>query len=171
MDPLTLSLIIGGVSALAQGGGALLSSQKQQRASAIEQANYANQQNVLNAEKYRDPLSSVSNKALLKQLDERIDKTSEALENRAIAGGATFENSLAAKQASNQAISDTVSSMMQGEEARKASYTNSLLQLDTQHAANQIAQQQAAAQNWANWGNAMAGSVQNLGATYLLGGK
>ena len=171
MDPLTLSLIIGGVSALAQGGGALLSSQKQKQAAAIEQANYANQQNALNAEKYRDPLSSVSNKALLKQLDERIEDNSEALENRAIAGGATFENSLAAKQASNKAIGDVVTGMMQGEDSRKAGYTNSLLQLDTQHAATQIAQQQAAAQNWANWGNAMSGSIQNLGSTYLLGGK
>lgn len=161
-------LITAGIGAATNGIGSLFSAQKEKRAAAIERANYLNQQNALKAEKYRDPLNSVSNKALLSQMQRTLERNNDALENRAVAGGATFENSLAAKQATNDAIGNTVNALMQGEDSRRSNYNSQLLNLEAQHNNALINQQQLAAQRWAEWGNAMANGITNLGSTYLL---
>ena len=93
------------------------------QANKLAEENYNNTRERLLTDMYANPLDSVANKALLSQMDRRLNKREEAIQNQAAAGGATFENVLAAKQASNEAMADVVSGIMQGETARQDSYS------------------------------------------------
>lgn len=140
------------------------------KANEAAQASYNRTRRQLLQDKYANPLDSVANKALLSQMDRRLNKQEEKVENIATAGGATFENTLAAKQASNEAMADVVSGIMQGEQARQDSYRNQLLNLDSQRTAQQIAAKQAAGQNWAALGNNAFGAMTTLGGTMIENG-
>ena len=72
-----------------------------------EQKAYERNKLALDADLYRSPLESISNKALLKTMDERLRDMRDAEENRAAAGGATMENRLAAMDSANQTLSGT----------------------------------------------------------------
>ena len=87
--------------------------------------------------------------------------------NQAAAGGATFENTLAAKQASNEAMADVVSGIMQGETARQDAFRNQLLNLDQQRTAQKMALKQQSGANWANMFNNLSGSLTTLGGTMI----
>lgn len=135
------------------------------QAAKLAEENYNKQRGQLLTDMYANPLDSVANKALLSQMDRRLQKQEEAVANAAVAGGATFENTLAAKQASNEAMADVVSGIMQGEQARQDAFRNQLLNLDSQRTAQQIAAKQASGQAWASMGNALSGSLIDLGGT------
>lgn len=158
-----LALIGMGLSAIGSGINAYQNS----KANDLAESNYNNTRERLLTDMYANPLDSVANKALLSQMDRRLNKREEAVENRAAAGGATFENTLAAKQASNEAMADVVSGLMQGEQARQDSFRNQLLNLDSQRTAQQMAAKQQAGQNWAGLFNNVSDSFTTLGGTLL----
>ena len=112
---LVLPLIGLGASAIGAGVNAFQNA----KANGLAEENYNKTRGLLLADKYANPLDSVANKALLSQMDRRLNKREEAIQNQAAASGATFENTLAAKQASNEAMADVVSGVMQGEQARQ----------------------------------------------------
>lgn len=143
---------------------------KNAQANRLAEENYNKQRQLMLSDKYANPLDSVANKALLSQMDRRLNKREEAIENQAAAGGATFENSLAAKQASNEAMADVVSGIMQGETARQDALRNQLLNLDSQRTAQQIAAKQQAGAGWASLGNNVSSAFTNLGGTMLENG-
>lgn len=89
----------------------------------------------------------------------------------AAAGGATFENTLAAKQASNEAMADVVSGIMQGETARQDAFRSQLLNLDSQRTAQQMAAKQQAGQGWASLGNSVFGAMTTLGGSMMENDK
>lgn len=131
-----------------------------------EQA-YNKQRGSLLTDLYTNPLDSVTNKSLLSQMDRRLDRNEQAIANRAAAGGATFENTLAAKQASNEVMADVHSNMMQGEQARQDAIKGQLLNLDSQRTAQRMAARQQSGAGWASLGNAAFGAFNTLGGTMI----
>lgn len=162
-----MSLLLTGLSLAASALGSGINAYQNAKANELAENNYRNTRERLLTDMYANPLDSVANKALLSQMDRRLNKREEAIENRAAAGGATFENTLAAKQASNEAMADVVSGLMQGEQARQDAFRNQLLNLDSQRTAQQMAAKQAAGQNWANMLGNVANSFTTLGGTML----
>jgi hypothetical protein len=155
-----------GVSAI----GAGIQARQNAKANALAEENYNNQRGELLTDMYANPLDSVANKALLSQMDRRLAKQQEAVENQAAAGGATFENTLAAKQAGNEAMADVVSGLMQGETARKDALKQQLLNLDSQRTAQQIAAKQQSGAAWGSLASGLAGSLGTLGGTMVENG-
>lgn len=158
-----------GMAAAAVGTGI----QASQNAKALQLASdsYNKQRASLLTDLYANPLDSVSNKALLSSMDRRLQKQEQKVENMAAASGATFENTLAAKQASNEAMADIYSSLLQNEQVRKDAYKAQLLNLDSQRTAQQIAAKQASGQAWANMGSSLASSLSNLGGSMYESGN
>ena len=135
-------------------GGTLISSKlaSDARAAALAQNE---------AEYYMNPLETVAGKALLKKRAQDREEAIAAQNNRAIAGGATFENQLAMRKALNRADSDFENNILMNSEARRR-------QLSDQRA--QIIQggYMQDAQNWQAWGNAASDALMAFGSTYLL---
>jgi hypothetical protein len=160
---LILPLIGLGVSAIGSGINAYQNSQ----ANKLAEENYNKTRGLLLTDKYANPLDSVANKALLSQMDRRLNKREEAIENSAAAGGATFENVLAAKQASNEAMADVVSGVMQGEQARQDALRGQLLNLDSQRTAQQMAAKQKSGAGWASLGDNVFSAATTLGGVMM----
>ena len=162
-----MSLILAGLSLAASALGTGLQAHQNAKANQLAQDHYNTQRDRLLTDMYANPLDSVANKALLSQMDRRLKKQTEAVENSAAAGGATFENTLAAKQAGNEAMADVISGMMQGEQARRDTIKNQLLNIDSQRTAQQIAAKQQSGAGWASLGNGLAGSLGTLGGVMM----
>ena len=162
-----MSLILAGAGLLASGIGAGINAFQNAKANKLAEEGYNKTRGQLLTDMYANPLDSVANKALLSQMDRRLDKQNEAVENQAAASGATFENTLAAKQAGNEAMADVVSGLMQGETARRDAMKQQLLNLDSQRTAQQIAARQQSGQNWMSLANNLSGSLNTLGGTML----
>lgn len=164
--PLLLPLIGMGMSAIGTG----IQSFQNSQANRLAEENYNNQRQLMLQDKYANPLDSVANKALLSQMDRRLEKQEERIANQAAAGGATFENTLAAKQASNEAMADVVSGLMQGEQARQDNLRNQLLNLDSQRTAQQMQAKMASGANWAGMFNNVSSGLSDLGGVMLENG-
>lgn len=161
--PLLLPLIGMGISAIGTG----IQASQNAKANRLAEDNYNRTRDVLLSDKYTNPLDLVANKALLYQMDRRLNKREEAIENQAAAGGATVENVLAAKQASNEAMADVVSGLMQGETARQDAIRNQLLNVDSQRVAQQMAAKQVSGANWANMFGNVSSGLTDLGGLML----
>ena len=131
---------------------------------------YNQSRDFLSSEYYRDPLSTVGNRALLKNLDQRLRDQNEAMQNRAVAGGATMENQLAARKANNETMSDVYSSLLMGEDARRQAINQQKLQLDQQYSQGEQMSFLQNAQNWQAWGAQMGQAGLNLASAGLLQG-
>ena len=165
MGDWVLPLIGMGINAIGSG----INSFQQSKANDIAEQHFQNTRARLLTDMYANPLDSVANKALLSQMDRRLNKREAAIDNQAAAGGATFENTLAAKQASNEAMADVVSGIMQGEQARQDEFRRQLLDLDSKRTAQQMAIKQQSGQNWSNLFGNIAGGVNSFGAAKLMG--
>jgi hypothetical protein len=164
---MALGIISAGLGILGSAIGTGIQAYQNSKAAKLAEENYNNQRGQLLTDMNANPLDSVANKALLSQMDRRLQKQEEAVANSAAAGGATFENTLAAKQASNEAMADVVSGIMQSEQARQDAFKNQLLNLDSQRTAQQMALKQSSGQAWASLGNSLSGSLIDLGGTLL----
>ena len=162
-----MSLILAGVGLLGSAIGTGIKAYQNSRANKLAEDNYNQTRGRLLSDMYTNPLDLVANKALLSQMDRRLNKREEAVANQAAASGATFENTLAAKQASNEAMADVVSGMMQGEQARQDAYRNQLLNLDSQRTAQQIEAKRQSGEAWAGLGNNFSSAMTTLGGTML----
>lgn len=160
---LVLPLIGLGLSAATTG----IQASQNAKANQLAEENFNNARQRLLTDMYANPLDSVANKALLSQMDRRLNKREEAVANQAAAGGATFENTLAAKQAGNEAMADVVSGIMQGEQARQDALRSQLLDIDSQRTAQQIAAKQQSGAAWANLGSGVSGAFTTLGGTMI----
>lgn len=168
MDPLTIGLIAGGVSALGSLGGAIGSSINTKKARNEENRYYQYGKEFLNSEYYRDPLSSVGYRSLIKSFDDRRRDEVEGMRNRAIAGGATVENQLAAMNALNRTESDFNAKLLQSVDARRQSLDAQKLSLEGQHSQNVRNNYLQDAYNWQAWGSAFGDAAMNVGNAFLL---
>lgn len=164
---MALPLIMAGIGALGSAIGTGIQSFQNAKAAELAENSYNNTRGRLLTDMYANPLDLVANKALLTQMDRRLDRQEEAVANQAAAGGATFENTLAAKQASNEAMADVVSGIMQGETARQDAFRNQLLNLDQQRTAQRMALKQQSGANWASMFNNLSSSLTTLGGAMI----
>lgn len=158
-----LPLIGMGISAI----GAGIQASQNAKANQLAEEHYNQTRRRLLTDMRTNPLDLVANKALLSQMDRRLNKREEAIDNAAAAGGATFENTLAAKQASNDAMADVVSNIMQGETARQDAFRNQLLDIESRRTQQQINAKQQSGAGWASLANGLSGSLSTLGGTML----
>jgi hypothetical protein len=163
---LVLPLIGMGVSAVGKGIQAFQNA----KANKLAEENYNAQRGSLLTDLYSNPLDSLSTKSLLSDVDRKLDRENEKIANLAAAGGATFENTLAAKQAGNEVLSDTMSGLMQADQARKDGIKNQLLNLDSRRTAQQMAMKQQSGAAWSSLADSLSGSLSTLGGTMLENG-
>lgn len=155
-------------SAAVAAGSAIASASKNAQARGEERRAYNRNRLALQADRYRSPLSSLTNRTLLKGMEERLRDENEAADNRAAAGGYTVENRLAAKEGANRIISNTYGQLLSGEDARQMAIRNQQMALDNQHSQNVANYHRADAQNWQQWGQATAQAIMAYGmADYL----
>lgn len=168
---LSTALLIGGAAAAGLGStiGAIGSSVNNRKAREERDRIYNESKNFLTSQYYRDPLSTVGNRALLKTMDQRLRDQNEALENRAEAGGATMENRLAARKANNETMERVYNNLLMGEEARRNQIDQQRLGLDQSYSSQVQSGFLQDAQNWQSWGAQMAQSGMSLASAGLLG--
>lgn len=164
----TAALIAGGLAAT---GGAVGSALNRARAREEETANYQRARDYLTSMYYRDPLSTASNRALLKTVRENYADNLDALNNRMVAGGATMENALAARQAQNESLDKVYSQLLMGEDARRDKIDAQRMALDDRHSQAVQSGYREAAQDWQTWGSQMASAAMSYGSSQLLGGE
>ncbi|MBQ9476023.1 MAG: hypothetical protein IJU69_07255 [Bacteroidales bacterium] len=169
---LTTALLIGGAAAAIAGStaGAIGSAVNNRKAQQERTRIYDKSRSFLDSQYYRDPLSTTGNRALLKSMDQRLRDQNEALENRAVAGGATMENQLAARKANNETMSNVYTNLLMGEDARRDAINQQKLQLDQQYSQGVQESYLQNAQNWQSWGTQMAQAGMNLASAGLLSG-
>jgi hypothetical protein len=167
---LIMSLILTAAGLLASGIGAGVNAYQNAKNQKDNAALYERQRGQLLTDLYSSPYDNLENKALLSQAERRYEKNLEAVENQAAAGGATFENKLAAKQANNEAMADMYAGMAQGLTARRDATKQQLLNLDAQRVAQQNAARQQSGQAWATMGNNAFGAFTDLGGVMLENG-
>ena len=167
---LTTALLIGGAAATIAGStaGAIGSAVNNRKAQEERTRIYNQSRNFLSSEYYRDPLSTVGNRALLKTMDQRLRDQNDALENRAVAGGATMENQLAARKANNETMSNVYSNLLMGEDARRQAINQQKLQLDQDYSRGTQASYLQSAHDWQSWGAQMAQAGLSVASSGLL---
>ena len=165
---MSAALIGLGISAIGSAIGAIGSSVKNRKAQEERTRSYEEAKSYLDSLYYRDPLSTVGNRALLKSMDERMKDQTDALNNRMVAGGATMENQLAARESNNRTMSNVYTSLLQGEDARRDRIDSQRLQLDQQYSQGVQQGLREDAMNWQSWGTAMAQAGLSYGSTGLL---
>ena len=163
----TGALIASGLIAAAGAAGSAI---KRNQGLETQNAFYDRAADLLNSQYYMDPLTTVGNRSLLKQAKKNYGDNLEALENRAVAGGATMENALAMRQKSNESMDKLYGTLLQGEDARRDRIDNQKLQLAGQRANMESNAYYQAAQDWSQWGAAGAQAALSLGSTSLLDG-
>ena len=166
----TAALISAGVAAAAATAGGVGSALNRKRAREEELRNYTQAKDYLNSMYYRDPLSTVGNRSLLKAARQNYAEGMDALNNRMAAGGATMENQLAAMKSANQGMDKLYGQLLMGEDARRDRIAAQRMQLDSQHSSAVQSGYMQAAQDWQNWGSQMANAAMSYGSTQLLGG-
>ena len=161
------ALIAGGIASAA---GALGGAYNNRKAREEENSLYNRLSLENKADIYRNPMDSIGGRALLKGLDERAKAANEAIDNRMAAGGATVENTLAAKQNVNDMYSDTFTRALLNEDARQQAARNTQKALDAQHSQSVQNSYRENAQNWSQWGASTANALTQFGlASYLNG--
>ena len=162
-----MSLVLPLIGLATSAIGAGFQASQNAKAGKLAEENYYQTRGRLLTDMHTNPLDLVANKALLSQMDRRLNKQEEKVENMAAAGGATFENTLAAKQAGNEAMADVVSGIMQGETARQDAFRNQLLDIESRRTQQQINQKIQSGAGWASLANGLSGSLTTLGGTML----
>ena len=164
----TLALIGLGVAAAGATAGAIGSSVKNKEAREERTRMYNQSRDFLNSEYYRDPLSTIGNRSLLKSAKKAYKDNLDAIDNRMVAGGATMENQLAARQANNEGLDRLYGNLLQTVDARRNAINQQRLQLDQNYSAGVQASLLQDAQNWQSWGSQIGQAGMSLASSGLL---
>lgn len=164
----TLALIGLGVAAAGATAGAVGSAADNRKAQEERTRMYNQSRDFLTSQYYRDPLSTIGNKTLLKSAKQAYKDNLDAINNRMAAGGATIENQLAARQANNEGMDRLYGQLLRGEDARRDAINQQRLQLDQNYSAGVQQSYIQNAQNWQSWGSQMAQSGMSLATSGLL---
>lgn len=166
-----MAAIIGlGLAAAGTAAGSIGSSLKNREAEEENARMYRKSKDFLESEYYRDPLSTIGNKMLIKSAKESYKDNLDAINNRMVAGGATLENQLAARQANNEGLDRLYGNLLQSVEARRDAIRQQRLQLDQNYSSAVQATLRQSAQDWQNWGKQIAQAGMSFGSSGLLGG-
>lgn len=155
-----------GASAIGSGVGAY----KRNQGNKAQNAYYDYARDVARSEQYNSIFDSPAGKSLLKLQNASDRKALDAINNRAVAGGATMENQLAARQSINENRDRITSQLLQYDDRNRRAWKEKDLALAGQQAQFNANTYYQAAQDWSQWGGQMASSLMSLGSTGLLGG-
>lgn len=166
-----IPIIAAAVSALAAGGSAIAGAKaKKKNQKILNDQNRENEQMYLQ-EYYRGALENEGSKAYLKRLDEAMEKRNQAADNSAVATGATHENTLAAKQANNEVLSDAIAGLIEKEDTRKLQVQDRYFGNKNAIRSGQMSQNAAVANNWAGIGSGITSAAGSLASAYLMSGN
>lgn len=167
----TIAAIIGGAVAITGAtAGAIGSAVKTKNAKDESSRSYKDAKSFLESQYYRDPLSTVGNKSLLKSAKQAYKDNLDAVDNRMVAGGATMENQLAARQATNEGMDRLYGQLLLGEDARRDSIAQQRLQLDQNYSLAKQQDYYRSAQNWQAWGSQVYNAGMSVAQSSLLNG-
>ena len=160
-----LAIAAGGAAIGAIGSGANRSKAKKTMNSWYDYAEgFANTQRSLST------FDTPGGKSLLKIANRNYADNLDAINNRMVAGGATMENALAARQANNENRDKVNMQVLQADQKRRDAWDNQLLNLKGQRAEYTANNYLQAAQDWSQWGSQMASAGMGLMNAGLLGG-
>ena len=159
-----------GISALAAGGSAIMGARANRKNARILADRENENEQMYLQEYYRGALENEGSKAYLKRLDEKMAENNTAIDNQAVASGATQENRLAAKQANNEVMSDAIAGLIEREDARKLSIQDRYFNNKAAIQSGQMQQNAAVANNWAQLGSGISNAAGSLAAAYLMDG-
>ena len=125
----------------------------------------------MTSEYFRDPLSTVGNRSLIKSAKKTYKDNMDAIDNRMVAGGATIENQLAARKTNNEGLSRLYGSLLQGDDSRRDAIKQQRLQLEQNYSAGVQQGYLQSAQDWQAWGAQMAQAGMQLGSSGLFDKK
>lgn len=164
---LTTGALLGAaaISALSAGAGAYKRGQAADAQNAFLEWAKANNRSRY----YYDP--TTGERALLKTAKQDRRDTNDAINNMLVAGGATMENALAARKASNERFDRFNSQLLAANDARRDRLDDQLVGLNQQQANLQANNYLQAAQDWNQWGQQTASAILSYGSTGLLGGS
>ena len=156
-------LIAGIASAGASIGGAVRAKKAQKKAlkeqrRVLDQLNEDNESNFLR-DYYQDAFDDPSSRSYLKRISGELYDKDQAIANSGIATGATYENTLAKKQAANEVMSDAVNHVVVNHEGKKQAAKNQYMQRKDSIASGQLGVAQQEGKAMAAAANQIAGSV------------
>lgn len=167
--PWIIPLISAVVSAVSAGASAAKGAKQNRKNRQILNEREDENESIYLSEFYRGALDNKSSKAYLKKLDEKMEERNAAIDNKAISSGFTHENTLAAKQANNEVLSDAIAGLIEGEDNRKLNvqdrYFSNKAAIDDARMNNNA----AVANNWANLGAGISSAAGSLASAYLMG--
>lgn len=165
-----IPVIAAGISALAAGGSAIAGARANKKNAKILADRENENEAMYLQEYYRGALDNEGSRAYLKRLDERMSRNDAAIDNQAVASGATHENRLATKQANNEIMSDAIAGLVEKEDVRKLSVKDRYFNNKAAIQSGQMQQNAAVANNWAQLGSGISSAAGSLAAAYLMDG-
>jgi len=165
-----LPLLIAGMGTAVAGAtaGAIGSAVNNKRAQDERTRAYNAAKSNLELMKHESMLDSVGGRSALKLQNERREEQLRGMENRAVAGGATFENQLAARNAINRTDNELSMRLLQYDDAHRQGINQQKLALD-QNYSNGVQQSfYQNALNWQNWGQQLGNAGMSLANAGLL---
>lgn len=164
----------------ASGAGAGIGALKRKKAAGKQQKilgrmNDGNESDFLR-NYYRDAFDDPSSRSYLKRVSSELYDRSKSIENTGVATGATHENTLAGKQASNEVMSGAVNNVVVNHEAKKQAAEDQYIRRRDAIASGNMSlaheQGERQAQNWTGFGNVLATGISGLSSAYVqAGGK
>lgn len=118
-------------------------------------------------EYYRGALDNEGSKAYLKKLDNSMKEANKAVDNSAVATGATQENILAQKESNNRVMSDAVADLVTNEDLRKQQVKSNYFARRDSLQNGQMGVNASVGQNWANLGSGIANAAGGLAESYM----
>ena len=157
-------------SGLIAAGGAGLSAYKRGQGLDATNSYYDYAEDVARSNMYGSLFNTTGGKALLKLTNKNYKDTQEAINNQMLAGGATVENTLAARQANNENRDKVNMQILQADDQNRRSWEKQLIGLKGQRANAIASAYNQAASDWSQWGAAGAQALLSYGSSGLLGG-
>ena len=163
MDPITLGLAAGGALI-----GAIGSASNRRRGRDTTNAYYDYAEDFINSQAHSSIFDTAGGRALLKNAKSAYADNLEATYNRAVAGGATQENLLAARQANNELLDKVQMQLLQSDEARRNAWEKESLNAKANRANALASSYYQAAQDWQSWGAQIGNAALAFGSSNLL---
>lgn len=166
----TLALIGAGVAAAGATAGGIGSAANRRKERNARNAWYDYADAFSRSQASSSIFDTPGGKALLKINNKNNEDDLAAVSNQMMAGGATMENALAARQSINERRDKVNMGLIQSDENRREAWNRQILNLKGQRANDEANSYVQAAQDWNQWGGQMAQAGMSLMSSGLLGG-
>ena len=155
------------ISAISAGASAAAGAKANRKTQALLDERDRENESMYLQEYYRGALENEGSKAYLKRLEQKMDERNLATENTAVATGSTHENTLAAKQANNEVLSDAIAGLIEKEDSRKLAVQDRYFSNRSAIDSARMSGNAAIANNWANLGSGISSAAGSLASAYL----